>query len=267
MNKFYYLELRFLLILIISIMIIIFDGKLNMFFQVKKYASDSVDLLYYLYDGPCYIFSVVSKILKGYKKIILENHALHQELLIKKSELLLLDQYQQENYRLRELIQSPLCCKKRKIISRVIFINTDPWIHQIVVNKGTKNDVYVGQPVITDEGIVGQVIAVNKFSSRVLLIYDANHALPVQIKRNNTRMILIGRGYNDMSLYAECSIEINICIGDILVTSGLDGRFPEGYPVAIVSNILINKEQDFMTVYAIPTVKFQKLRNALLIWK
>lgn len=266
MSKFYYLELRFLLIIIISIVIIILDGKLNVFSQARKYALGSFDLLYCLYDGPYYISDFLFKTLKGYKEIIRENDILHQKLLLKESELLLLDQYRQENCKLRELIYSPLCYNKRKIVTKVIFINTDSGNHQIIINKGKKHNVYIGQPVITNEGIVGQVIAVNLLNSRVLLIYDSHHALPVQIKRNNTRMILIGRGNNDMSLHAECQMNSDICIGDVLVTSGLDGRFPEGYPVAIISNILINKEQDFLEVQAVPNVKFQRLRNVLLIW-
>lgn len=267
MNKFYYLELRFILIVITSIMISIFDSKLHMFLQIKKYASNSVELLYYLCDKPYFVLNFVSKTLKGYKKIILENYALHQELLLKNSELLLLEQYQQENLRLHKLIHSSLSYNKRKIIAKVIFINTDPWNHQIVINKGANNNVYIGQPIITDKGVVGQVISVNSFSSRVLLIYDINHALSVQIKRNNHRMILIGLGRDNMELYAECPINLDICVGDILVTSGLDGCFPEGYPVAIVSSFFINKTKDFVVIQAFPTVKFQSLHDVLLIWK
>lgn len=266
MSKFYYLELRFVLIIIISIIIIIFDGKLNIFFQIKKYALNSIDLLYYLYDKPCSILDLTLKALKGYKEIILENYTLRQELLLKKSELLLLEQYQQENFRLRQLKNLPLSSHTQRIIAKIIFINTNFRNNQIIINKGTSSGVYVGQPVITDTGIVGQVISVNLFSSRILLIYDINHALSVQIKRNNYRMILIGRGYN-MSLYAECPINIDVCIGDILVTSGLDGRFSEGYPVAIVSDIIINKAQDFVIIQAHPTVKFQSLHDVLLIWE
>lgn len=266
MSKFHHLELRFILIIIISIITITFDEKLNLSLQVRKYIFNYFDLLHYLHDKPHSILECAFKIIKGYKLVILENYALRQELLLKKSELLLLEQYQQENYKLRALINSPLSYKKKKIITKVIFKNTDLWNHYVIINHGIKNGVYVGQPVITDEGIVGQVISVNAYSSRVLLIYDIHHSLSVQIKRNNNRMILIGRGRNDMELYAKCSTNIDARIGDILVTSGLDGRFPEGYPVAVISNFIINKTQDFIIVQAYPTVTFQNLRDVLLIW-
>lgn len=267
MNKFYYLELRFILIIITSILIIIFDGKFSVFAQIKKYTSGSVDLLYCLCDKPYFFLNFVSEIFKEYKDIISENHALRQELLLKRSELLLLEQCQKENFKLRELKKYPLPCNARRIITRIISINTDPWNHQIVINKGINNGVYIGQPIITDEGIVGQVISVHEFSSRVLLIYDIHHALSVQIKRNNHRMILVGRGSSNMELYAECPINIDVCIGDMLITSGLDGCFPAGYPVAIVSSIIINKKQDYIIIQALPTVKFHNLRDALLIWQ
>lgn len=267
MGKFYYLKLRFLLIIVISMVAIICDVKLDLFSHIKKYTLNFTDLSYYLYDKPCLMFDLILKILKGYKEIILENYILQQELLLKQSELLLLEQCQQENFRLRGLIYSEfLSCNQKKVITRVIFINADPWHNHIVINKGRKHDVYVGQPVITEKGIVGQVISVNACSSNVLLIHDIKHALSVQVRRNSHRMILFGRGYN-MKLYAECPTNIDICIGDMLITSGLDGLFPEGYPVAIVSDITINEAQDIMVVHAHPTVNFQCLRDILLIWK
>lgn len=266
MSKFGYLELRFLLVVIISIIIIICDAKLNLFTQIIKYTSYSTDLLYFVYNKPCLMFDLVSKILKGYKTIILENHALQQELLLKKCELLLLEQYQQENCRLRELINSSLVDYTKRMIARVIFINTDLWSHHLIIDKGKNDDIYIGQPVITETGIVGQIISIGSCSSSVLLVYDIKHALSVQIKRNNCRMILFGRGYN-IELYAECPTNLDINIGDILVTSGLDGLFPEGYPVAIVSNIAIHDTHDILMIQAHPTVNFQSVHNVLLIWK
>lgn len=265
MNKHFYLELRIIIIIIISIIIIILDVKLNIFFKIKSYASSSVDLLYCMYDKPCFVLNIISKTFEEYKNIILENYALRQELLLKKSDLLLLDQYKQENFRLRKLINFSSSYNTKKIIARIIFINTNPWDHQIVINKGKKDNVYIGQPIITEKGVVGQVISISAFNSHILLIYDINHALSVQIKRNNHRMILIGCGRN-MQLHAECPINIDVCIGDILVTSGLDGRFPEGYPVATVLNVIKNKTQDLLIIQASPTVNFQNLHDVLLIW-
>ncbi|URJ27902.1 rod shape-determining protein MreC [Candidatus Blochmannia vicinus (nom. nud.)] len=265
-NKFPYLELRLFLAIIMSIIIIIADGKLNMFLRFKNYIENFIYLFYFLCDKPRYIFDYASKILEESNKLILENHTLRQELFLKNSELLLIDQYKQENRKLRELLHSPLCYNKRKVITKILFVNTDPYDNQILISQGTNDDVYIGQPVITDTGIIGQVVSTNTFSSRVMLICNPAHALPVQIKRNNIRFILMGCGYNT-DLRAEYPGNLDVCIGDTLVTSGLDGRFPEGYPVAIVSNITVKPEKDFTIIRAYPTVKLQCLRYAILIWK
>ncbi|WP_159714290.1 rod shape-determining protein MreC [Blochmannia endosymbiont of Camponotus nipponensis] len=265
-SKFPYLELRLFLSIIMSIIIIIADGKLNMFLKLRSYIENSICLFYYLCDRPRYILSYVSMMLKGYDKLVLETNTLRQELLLKNSELLLIDQYKHENFKLRELLNSPLCYNRRKMITRILFVNADLYGNKIIINRGKNNDVYVGQPVITDAGIIGQVISTNMISSRVMLICDPEHALSVQIKRNSMRLILMGCGCN-ADLRAEYPGKLDVSIGDMLVTSGLDGRFPEGYPVATVSNIILDLEEDRTVVQAHPIVKLQCICYAVLIWE
>ncbi|URJ25356.1 rod shape-determining protein MreC [Candidatus Blochmannia ocreatus (nom. nud.)] len=264
-NKFPHLELRLLLAVIISGLIIVTDKKLNILLPLKNYIEDSMYLLYCLCDKPRYILNFTLKRLSEYNNLIIENNMLRQELLLKKSELLLIEQYKKDNFKLYELINTPLILNKKKIITRVLFINTDPYNNTILINHGKINDIYIGQPVLTDKGIVGQVISTNKHTSRILLICDPKHALSVQIQRNDIRIILAGFGYN-ADLQAEHLGKIDVSIGDILVTSGLDGRFPEGYPVAIVSNIVKNAKKDLTIIQAHPTVKLQYLRYVILIW-
>lgn len=265
-NKFPCLELRLFIAIIVSIIIMIADTKFNVFFSFKSYVENSVYLVYYLHDKSLSILRYVSKTFIGYKKIILENDLLRKELFLKNSELLLIEQYKQENCKLHALLNSPLYNISCRLITKIISINIDPCNQQAIIDKGIDNDVYIGQPVITDSGVVGQVIAVNKISSRILLISDPSHAVPVKLQRNNIRMILMGRGCN-AELYAESPGIIDIHINDMLVTSGLDGRFPEGYPVAIVSNIQINADKDCTIIRALPVVKLQCLRCAILIWE
>ncbi|URJ23514.1 rod shape-determining protein MreC [Blochmannia endosymbiont of Camponotus sp. C-003] len=265
-NKFPYLELRLFFAIIMSVIIIISDEKLNMFLKLKSYMEDSTYLFYCLCDKSHNIYNYTKKLLSGYDKLILENNTLRQELCLKNSELLLMDQYKDENYKLHALIHSPLCYDKQKIITRIISVNADLYGNQVIINQGKNHNIYIGQPVITDSGIIGQVISTNTLSSRVMLICDPEHALPVQIKRNNMRFILMGCGYG-ADLRAEYPGYLDVCIGDILITSGLDGRFPEGYPVATVSNIIVDSEQDSTIIQAHPTVKLQSLCYAILLWK
>lgn len=263
-NKFPYLELRLFAATIVSIMIIIFDSRL-MFLPIKNYIEDSIFFCYRLCHQPIYVFDYISNTLKGYTALILENNALNKELFLKNSKLLLMDYYKQENYKLHDLLHSPICKIHSKLITPIFFINTDMHIKQIMIHQGINNGVYIGQPVIADTGVVGQIISVNNISSRILLISDRSHALSVKLQYNNTPMILIGCGDN-VDLYAEYFGDADIRVGDILVTSGLDGKFPEGCPVATVSYIKNNLEKDSTIIRAIPIVKLQYLRYVVLLY-
>lgn len=265
-NKFPYLELRLFIAIIVSCTMIIADGKFNFIRPFKEYIEDSVYFFYCLCYKPIYIFEYVSKIFSGYTTLILENDALRKELFLKNSELLLLDHYKQENYKLHNLLNSTICKTRFTLVTKIFFIKTNHCNEQAIINQGINNGVYVGQPVISDVGVVGQIVSVTKTSSRILLISDHSHALSVKLKRNNSsRIILIGNGPH-ADLYAEYSGNIDIRIDDILVTSGLDDRFPEGYPVAIVSNIKNDLETDLTIIQATPIVKLQCLRYVVLVW-
>lgn len=264
-NKFSYLELRLLIAIIVSIILIVSDGKFNMLFSLRSYIEDSIYLFYRVCHHPIYLFQCISEMLHGYKTLMLENDTLHKELFLKNSTLLLMDHYKQENDKLRGLLHLPICKIYSKLITQVFFINTNTYTEQVIINHGINNGVYIGQPVLADIGVVGQIISVNNISSRILLISDQSHALSVKLKRNNARMILVGRGHN-LDLYAEYSGDIDIHINDILITSGLDGRFPEGYPVAIVSHVTNNIEKDFTIIQARPIVTLQCLHYVVLIW-
>lgn len=265
-NKFPYLELRLFSAIIVAVIIIISDSKFNAFLPFRNYIEDSIYLFYDLCHRPVNMYNFISKIISGYTRLILENKSLHKELYLKNSALLLLDQYKQENYKLHNLLKLPVCKTYHKLVTKIFFINIDTYTEYAIINQGTNHGVYIGQPVISDCGIVGQIVSANKISSKILLISDRKHALSVKLKRTNMRMILVGRGHH-LSLYAEYSGNIDIHINDMLITSGLDDRFPEGYPVALVSDIDKNIEKDLTIIKAKPIVKLQCLDYVVLIFK
>ena len=208
----------------------------------------------------------VSQTLATRDQLELENRALRQELLLKNSDLLMLGQYKQENARLRELLGSPLRQDEQKMVTQVISTVNDPYSDQVVIDKGSVNGVYEGQPVISDKGVVGQVVAVAKMTSRVLLICDATHALPIQVLRNDIRVIAAGNGCTDDLQLEHLPANTDIRVGDVLVTSGLGGRFPEGYPVGVVSSVKLDTQRAYTVIQARPTAGLQRLRYLLLLW-
>jgi rod shape-determining protein MreC len=251
---------------IVAICLIVADSRLGTFVKIRNYMDTAVSPFYFLANGPRKVLDSVSETLATRQQLELENRALRQELLLKNSDVLLLGQFKQENARLRELLGSPLRQDEHKMVTQVISTGSDPYSDQVVIDKGSDNGVYEGQPVISDKGVVGQVVAVAKVTSRVLLICDASHALPIQVLRNDIRVIAAGSGCADDLQLEHLPNNTDIRVGDVLVTSGLGGRFPEGYPVAVVSSVKVDNQRAYTVIQARPTAGLQRLRYLLLLW-
>jgi rod shape-determining protein MreC len=260
------LQLRLFLAVIAAICLIVADSRLGTFVKIRNYMDTAVSPFYFLANGPRKVLDSVSETLATRQQLELENRALRQELLLKNSDILLLGQFKQENARLRELLGSPLRQDEHKMVTQVISTGSDPYSDQVVIDKGSDNGVYEGQPVISDKGVVGQVVAVAKVTSRVLLICDASHALPIQVLRNDIRVIAAGSGCADDLQLEHLPNNTDIRVGDVLVTSGLGGRFPEGYPVAVVSSVKVDNQRAYTVIQARPTAGLQRLRYLLLLW-
>ncbi|AHG19810.1 rod shape-determining protein MreC [Chania multitudinisentens RB-25] len=260
------LQLRLFLAVVAAIALIVADSRLGTFVKIRTYMDTTVSPFYFLANGPRKVLDSVSETLATRQQLELENRALRQELLLKNSDILLLGQFKQENARLRELLGSPLRQDEHKMVTQVMSTGSDPYSDQVVIDKGSDNGVYEGQPVISDKGVVGQVVAVAKMTSRVLLICDASHALPIQVLRNDIRVIAAGSGCTDDLQLEHLPGNTDIRVGDVLVTSGLGGRFPEGYPVAVVSSVKVDNQRAYTVIQARPTAGLQRLRYLLLLW-
>lgn len=260
------LGIRLCLALIASIAMMVFDGRTGAMIKTRSLMETAVGSLYYLANTPRTVLDGVSDSLVDTNKLQIENKILRERLLEKNADLLLLDQLKVENQRLRLLLNSPLRQDEYKKIAEVLTAETDPYRQQIVINQGKNDGAYVGQPVIDEEGVIGQIISVGEKISRVLLITDITHSIPVQVLRNDVRLIASGTGNNDELRLDNVPRSTDIKPGDLLVTSGLGGRFPEGYPVATVENVSRDGQNYFATVIAKPLVSFERLRYILLLW-
>jgi rod shape-determining protein MreC len=171
-----------------------------------------------------------------------------------------------ENVRLRSLLNSAALLQDDVLVAELIGVSPDPMRHQLVLNKGVTDDVYVGQPLIDADGLLGQVVEVSEISSRVLLITDATHSIPVQVNRNGVRAIAEGTGSLGTLEVHHVAATTDVEEGDLLVTSGLGGRFPVGYPVAVVSKVERDPGQPFATVEAKPSAALDRSRYVLLVF-
>lgn len=195
-----------------------------------------------------------------------ENERLKTELLIHQRKLQQMAALAAENVRLRQLLNATDMLQDKVLVAELVGVSPNPLSHTVIINRGSREGVYEGQPVLDAFGLMGQVIEVDEDTCRVLLISDPTHAIPVQVNRNGARAIAEGTGdLNKLSL-RHVSINADIREGDLLVSSGLGDRFPVGYPVAEVEQVIRNSGQAFARVIARPMARLDRSRHVLLVF-
>jgi rod shape-determining protein MreC len=195
-----------------------------------------------------------------------ENERLQRENLILQGRSQQMASLQAENVRLRALLNSSALLRDDVLVAELIGVSPDPERLQLLLNKGEGDGVFVGQPLIDADGLMGQVVEVSSDSSRALLITDVTHSVPIQVNRNGVRAIAEGTGALGSLEVRHVSSTTDIQPGDLLVTSGLGGRFPEGYPVAIVKEVERDPGEPFARVVATPTAALDRTRHVLLVF-
>ncbi|WP_047047444.1 rod shape-determining protein MreC [Vibrio mexicanus] len=260
------LQFRLFLAVILSASLMLADSRLGAFSNVRYLLNSLVAPIQYAADLPRTMFDGFYERFHSRQQLMENSRSLKREVLRLKSDMILLEQYQEENQRLRKLLGSSFVRDEKKVVTEVMAVDTSPYRHQVVIDKGRIDGVYVGQPVINDKGIVGQVTFVAAHNSRVLLLTDSNSAIPVQVIRNDIRVIASGNGQVDKIQLEHIPTSTDIQEGDLLVTSGLGGVYPEGYPVAHVSSVEHDTQREFAAIEADPVVDFERLRYLLLIW-
>jgi rod shape-determining protein MreC len=220
----------------------------------------------YLVNLPVAVGHWMGESVSSREQLMEENERLRMQQLLFKAQLQKLAALRIENVRLRELLQSSKKVGENVLIAELLAIDLDPFSRQIVVNKGSNDNVYMGQPVLDAEGIMGQVVHVGPFSATVMLITDPNHAIPVHVNRNGLRAIALGTGAPDVLEIPYLPNSADIQKGDLLTSSGLGGRFPADYPVARITQVEINPTQPYATVTAEPIALLERSREVLLVW-
>jgi len=191
---------------------------------------------------------------------------LEQELLLLRAKTEKMAALTAENNRLRSLLGSAAKLQDNVLVAELIGVDPDPEKHEVIIDKGTRDKVFVGQPVLDAQGLMGQVISVSPFTSRVLLISDQSHSVPVQVTRSNLRLIAQGTGATNKLELVHVQDTADIQVGDLLVSSGLGNRFPVGYPVGRVNKIEHNPGRPFAIVTALPDALLDRSRHVLLVF-
>ncbi len=257
---------RLVLVLFCSSLLIFFDHKMNSFESVRGYLQSLVSPLQYLATTPKRTIDWAVENLVTRRQLIEDNQQFKTNELRFQEQLMQLNILKQENDRLRSLLASPVRADAKKMVAEILSVDSDPYSHQVVINRGANDGVFEGQVVIDDKGIVGQVLHVGTISSRILLITDVTHAVPVRVRRNGIRLIASGTGTIERLTLNHVPHSFDIRSGDLLVTSGLGGKYPEGYPVAEVTVVLQDESRPFAQVQSEPVAQINRLRYLLLLW-
>ena len=221
---------------------------------------------YWLGDTPARIGLWFDETFVSRQTLMEDNQRLQEQVLLQEARLQKMSALANEANRLRGLMGSSRLLEDKVLVAELLGISPDPKVHKVILNKGTQDGVYVGQAVLDAYGLVGQIVATTPYTSDVLFITDDSHAIPVQIIRNNVRTVVEGIGdlYQLRLRYVPSSMDI--VEGDLLVSSGLGGRFPAGYPVATIKMIDRDPGKSFVTVYATPTAQLNRSRYVLLVF-
>ncbi|PRY73503.1 rod shape-determining protein MreC [Halomonas ventosae] len=255
-----------LLCVILASALMFADTRFTRMEPVRAQLSTLVAPIQWLVSLPSDVLNWASLALSDQRALVDENRRLREQILTLSHRVQRMASLTAENVRLRELLAATRQRDMPYITAELLSLDPDPFTHQMVIDRGRRDGVYVGQPVLDASGLVGQITATSAYSSRVLLLADASHALPVQVNRNGLRFILQGAGSYDALNVTHVPDTADIRAGDLLTTSGLGGRFPPGYPVARVADVVHDPGQPFARVTAAPVAQLQRSRHFLLLF-
>lgn len=236
------------------------------FSSIKAWLSLPVAPIQFIVNLPAQWIGDVRTVINTHDNLISENLRLRSDQLLLQSRLQRLIAIESENNYLKSLMQSAQKIKTKTLIAELLAVDSEPFMNQVILDKGARNNVYMGQPVLDASGVMGQVVQVGPITSRVLLVSDPHSGIAVQDVRTGTRAVAVGEGYSGKLRLLYVSKTADIQPGDIFMTSGLGDHYPEGYPVGKVINVNSNPTAQFKEVMLEPSAHLDNSRQVLLIW-
>lgn len=244
----------------------VMDKRLEGFAPIRSILLVPLAPFQYVVSWPTKFISEVKTIFRSHDSVVNENLQLKNEQLILRSQLQRLVAIESENTYLKSLLQSSRQIKSKTLIAELLAVDSEPFVSQVILDKGSRDGVYVGQPVLDATGVMGQVMQVGPISSRVLLINDPHSGVAVQNARNGIRAIIVGDTYTGKLRLMYIPKTADIRVGDIFVTSGLGDHYPEGYPIGKVISVVKDPTHQFATISIEPSARLDSSRQVLLVW-
>ena len=255
---------RMLFFCALSIIFMAVDARLNYLSQVRQAFIAALHPLEVVANSPSDWYRDIKKYFSVHNELVQENYVLKQQAFEHKVMLQRLNTINAENAHLRSLLNGDVPIHPNAVLGEISHMGRDPFTRIVVVNRGNQHNIKAGQAVVDSKGIIGQVTRVYPFTSEVTLITDKDLSIPIQIERNQLRAIAFGEGNNTLDIpYLPTNVDIKI--GDKLVTSGIDGVYPAGLAVATVTQILQNPESPFAKIVCTPAAEVTNHLQLLLL--
>lgn len=194
-----------------------------------------------------------------------ENARLQRQRLIDSAQLMRLQSLQQENAQLKRLFASAKSLQRPALFGEILYAGRDPFTRKVIINRGSNDQVLPGQVAIDDQGVLGQVTRVQPLVSEVTLVTDRNHTVPIQVQRTGLRGVVAGTGQSDTMEMRFMPVNVDLKPGDVLETSGIDGTYPAGLPVARVTRIDRPGSLMFARIYCAPIGSVDRHRFLLIL--
>jgi len=254
---------RFMFFAFLSLVLMALDARQNTLNTLRQVLSVVVAPLQRLANAPAEMIGRTSGFFVTQAHMQNENAALGQRQLLLSAQLQRMQAMQAENAYLRKILGVQQQRGERVVVAEIVYAGRDPFSQKIIVDKGSNHNVKAGQPAIDDVGVVGQVTRVYPFSSEITLLIDKDQAVPVEIVRNGARAIAFGHGQDGTLELPFMAANADIQNGDALFTSGIDGVYPAGLPVAVVSKI--ERNSAFAKITCVPSAGVSRHKQLLIL--
>ena len=256
---------RLIFFVSLAILLMVLDARFRYAESVRQVVALAAYPIQRIAMAPVDLFHGVANYFGSTAALQEENTALKTKQLRAAPELLRLEALKEENNQLRRLLEAQERLPSKSVFAEILYAGRDPFSRKVVIDKGSQNGIQAGQPVIGDVGVIGQVTRVYLLMSEVTLLSDKEQAIPLQVQRNGLRAVAYGGAEGGMLDLRFMAANADIRNGDTLVTSGIDGTYPPGLPVATVARIERDAAYAFAKITLTPTAGSDRYRQVLVL--
>lgn len=248
-----------------AIALMIADHRGDHLDRVRSLIGIGISPVYHLIDLPGRTGRWLSEVFASRQSLLRDNRALHDEHLQLRAQIREVAVLQAENERLRQLLGATQQLSNETAVAELLSVDLDPFRHRVVIDRGSTTGVTRGQVLVDVSGVLGQIVDVSAFTAHAMLITDPAHALPVEVNRTAARAIAYGMGSTDALALPDLPQSIDLQLGDLVVTSGLGGRFPRGLAVGRIVNFTRPAGEPLAYATIEPAAAMDRSREVLLL--